>query len=189
MNGEPRVKGVAFRTVDTIFAQLRGDGDRDQARTLMRPEVRDAFASGLVLPASWYPIDWYKDMLRAFRAAGGGSLEVIRAIGQRAAQHDMAGLHKQLFVRVVSPQLLLTRSSRLFNTYYEHGNFEVAESRKGHVRVRCSNCLGWDQNMWTELIGSAGALLTMAGAQDVVLRITAGGKDGDSDMEAVAYWH
>jgi hypothetical protein len=166
MNGEPRVKGVAFRTVDTIFAQLRGDGDRDQARTLM-----------------------YKDMLRAFRAAGGGSLEVIRAIGQRAAQHDMAGLHKQLFVRVVSPQLLLTRSSRLFNTYYEHGNFEVAESRKGHVRVRCSNCLGWDQNMWTELIGSAGALLTMAGAQDVVLRITAGGKDGDSDMEAVAYWH
>jgi hypothetical protein len=184
----PRVKGVAFRTVDTVFAELRGNPDRERARAAMHPEVRHAYENGLILAASWYPIDWYKDVLGTFRSISGDSLEMIRSIGYRSAQHDMASVYKQLFARLVSPQLLLSFSGKLFNTYYDTGKFEVVESQKGHVKVRCSECLEWDHNMWTEITGSSVAMLEIAGAKQVRLRVIAGGRDGDTTMEMGAYW-
>jgi hypothetical protein len=171
-----------------VFAELRGDAERARARALMQPEVRDAYAAGILLAASWYPITWYCNALGAFRTVGGATQEIIRAIGYRSAQHDMASVYKQLFAKLVSPQLLLAFSGKLFSTYYDTGSFSVVESQKGFVRVRCSNCVGWDHNMYTELSGSCAALLEIAGAQQVRVRMASGGRDGDTELEMTAFF-
>jgi hypothetical protein len=187
-SSEPRVKGVAFRTAEACFAELRGPAARERARTLFVAELQTAFADGLVLAGSWYPISWYRDLFRGFRAATGDGPELARAIGYKAAQRDFASIYKQWVARIVSPQLLLGIAGRLFSTFYDTGSFDVLESRRGHVHVRCSECTGFDQNMWTELAGSCGAMLEIAGAKEVRVRVLSGGRDGSSVCEMEAYW-
>jgi hypothetical protein len=185
---EPRVKGVSFRTVHTVFRELRGEEMLARATSMMRPEVGDAHRNGGFLAASWYPISWYRDVLASFRRATHEGPELMRAIGHRSSMIDMSSVYKQLVVRFLSPQLLLSFSGKLFNTYYDTGRFEVVDAQKGSVRVRVSECAGWDQNMWTEIAGSSVAMLELSRAKDVRLRILSGGKDDDSTLEMAAYW-
>jgi hypothetical protein len=185
---DPKVKGVAFRTVDSCYLELRGAKLHAKAHELMGPEVRDAYASGLILAASWYSIDWYRDVFRAMRAAGNDGLDLPRQIGYQSVKRDMSSTYKMIFVRIISPQTLLSFSGRLFSTYYDTGKFDVVESRKGYVHVRLSGCIGWDANMWTEIYGSCLSMLEIAGAKEVRLRSRSGGKDGDTENELEAHW-
>jgi hypothetical protein len=185
---EPRVKGVAFRTVDACYFELRGAKLHHKARELMPAELRQAFDSSLILPASWYPISWYRELFRALRAAGNDGLDLPRQIGYQAVKRDMSSTYKMIFVRIISPQTLLSFSGKLFSTYYDTGQFEVLESRKGYVHVRVSGCIGWDINMWTEIYGSCMSMLEIAGAKEVRLRTRSGGHDNDTEMELEAHW-
>jgi hypothetical protein len=185
---EPRVKGVAFRTIDLCFSELRGAEVRARSHMLMHPDIGRVYRDGLVLAASWYPISWYRDAFRAFRAAAGEGLELPRSIGKRAVVHDFRGVHKQLLAKVVSPQMLLELGHRVFNTYYDTGRLEVIESRRGYAKVRLTGCLGWDANMWSELSGSCEGQLEIAGARHVRLRNLSGAGDTDVDAELEAHW-
>jgi hypothetical protein len=184
----PRVKGVAFRTIDACYLELRGAESHRRAHDMMMAEVRDAFKHSLVLAASWYPIEWYRDIFRAFRAASHDGLNLPRIIGYESVRRDMASVYKQFFARFVSPQMLLSLSSKLFNTYYDTGTFELIKSHKGYVHVRLSGCTGWDANMWTEISGSCVAFLEVAGAKEVRLRTRSGGQDHDTETELEAHW-
>jgi len=185
---EPQVKGLAFRTIEHCYMQLCGAAAHERARAAMAREVAEAFRYGTLLSASWYPISWYREVFRAFRAAAGAGPDLPRRIGALAVRHDMRGAHKRLLAWLTSPQTLLSLSQRVFNTYYDTGKIEILESRPGHVRMRARGCIGWDQNMWSELAGSSQALLEVAGAQRVRLRGLAGGRDGDSECELEAHW-
>jgi hypothetical protein len=185
---EPKVKGVAFRTIDLCYTNLRGAEARDAARSAMPVELGDGFRYRTILAASWYPISWYRETFRAFRTATGDGPELARELGRLAAKHDMAGVHKQILAKLISPQSLLGMSQRVFNTYYDTGEFEILESRSGFVHARLWNCIGWDQNMWMELAGSCESLLGIAGAKNVRIRLLAGGNDGDSHADFEAHW-
>jgi len=186
--GEPRVKGVAFRTIDLCYVSLRGVEARDAARNVMPAELGQAFRYGTILAASWYPIGWYRETFRAFRATTGDGPELARELGRLAARHDMAGVHKQILAKLISPQSLLGMSQRVFNTYYDTGRFEMIESRSGFVHAHCWDCVGWDHSMWMELAGSCESLLEIAGAENVRVRLVSGGSDRDSDAELEAHW-
>jgi hypothetical protein len=185
---EPRVKGVAFRTIDLCFSELRGAAIRDQAHALMQPEVASAYSDGLLLAASWYPISWYRETFRAFRTATGESPELARTIGKRAVIHDMKGVHKQLLAKFLSPQMLLEMGQRVFKTYYDTGQLHVLESRKGFAKIRLTGCVGWDTNMWFEMSGSCEAQLELAGAHHVRMRTLSGGGELDTAAEFEARW-
>jgi hypothetical protein len=185
---EPRVKGVAFRTIDACLSELRGAEVRARARSLMQGDVGRAYRDGLLLAASWYPISWYREAFRAFRAAAGEGLELPRAIGKRAVVYDFRGVHKQLVAKIVSPQMLLEMGQRVFHTYYDTGRLEVLEARKGYAKARVTGCVGWDANMWSELYGSCEAQLEIAGAQHVRLHVLSGGTDADTASAFEARW-
>ena len=72
---EPKVKGVAFRTIDLCYERLRGVEARDRAREMMPRELADAFRYYTLLAASWYPISWYRETFRAFRE------KIIKTVG------------------------------------------------------------------------------------------------------------
>jgi hypothetical protein len=184
----PRVKGVSFRTIDACFLELRGAELHQRAHQVMSPEVRDAYKNNLILAASWYPIAWYRDVFRAFRAANNDGPDLPRMIGYQSVKRDMQSVYKQIFARIVSPQTLLSFSGKLFNQYYDTGHFDVVASRKGYVHVRVSECVGWDANMWTEIHGSCVAFLEAAGAKEVRVRVRAGGHDGDTETELEGHW-
>jgi hypothetical protein len=187
-NTEPKVKGIAFRTIDVCFERLRGTDARERAREFMSPELASAFRYYTLLAASWYPISWYRETLRAFRASTSDGPQLARELGKLAARHDMSGVHKQILAKLISPQALLAMSQRVFNTYYDTGRFDIVDSQRGFVHARCANCVGWDYNMWMELAGSCESLLEIAGARNVSLQILSGGHDGNSHAVFEARW-
>jgi hypothetical protein len=185
---EPKVKGVAFRTIDFCYERLRGTEARDRAREAMPLEWADAFRYYTLLAASWYPISWYREAFRALRASTSEGPELPRELGRLAARHDMSGVHKQILAKLISPQALLAMSQRVFNTYYDTGRFDIEVSERGYVQARCSNCVGWDHNMWAELRGSCESLLEIAGARNVESQVLSGGLDGNTHVLMEARW-
>jgi uncharacterized protein (TIGR02265 family) len=187
MTSEARVKGVAFRTIDLCFREMRGAALHERARTLMPEELADAFRRGTILAATWYPIAWYRETFRAFRAANREGSELVRQIGYQAMRHDM-GTYKMMFAKLLSPQMLLSLSQRLFSTYYDTGTARVVEGRRGYTLTRLENCRGFDNNMYVELQGSFTALLEIAGGKEARVHISRGGRDGDDNAEYEGHW-
>jgi hypothetical protein len=146
---EPRIKGVSFQTLRTAFVQLRGQDRFDESVACMPSALRDAYAAKTLLAASWYPLTWYREALAAFRATTHAGPELMRALGRSSVSLDMAGTYKHFLVKLLSPPMLLRLSGHLFRTYYDTGRFDVVEARKGMVTARLSDCLGWNQNLWT----------------------------------------
>jgi hypothetical protein len=186
--GEPRIKGVALRAVDACYLELRGARAHARAHELMASALREAYASNLILAASWYPLSWYRDVFRAYRAANSDGPDLARQIGYQSIRRDMRGTYKQWFARMLSPQIMLSLASRLFNTYYDTGRFEVAQAQRGYAHARFSGCVGWDANLWQDLLGSSMSLLEIAGAKEVRLRVKAGGQAGDTGADFEAHW-
>jgi hypothetical protein len=184
----PKVKGVAFRTVESCFVELRGAELRKRADSFLPAELAEGFRYKTILASGWYSIEHYKALFRALRSATGEGPDLAREIGKLAARHDMAGVHKQILARLVSPQALLGMSQRVFSTYYDTGRFAMVESRAGFAHARATGCTGWDECMWLELIGSSESLLEISGAKHVRMRALGGGKDGDDSLELEARW-
>jgi hypothetical protein len=184
----PKVKGVALRTVETCFIELRGEAARQRADEHLPPELAEGFRYYTVMASAWYAIEQYKALFHAFRSATGEGPELAREIGRLAARHDMAGVHKQILAKLISPQALLGTAQRVFSTYYDTGKFQVVEGRSGFAHMRATGCLGWDHNMWSELMGSCESLLEISGAKHVRLRAIAGGKDDNAFLDVEARW-
>jgi hypothetical protein len=185
---EPQVKGNAFRTIEHCFTELCGGAAREAALKVLSEPLRSSFEQKLLLASNWYPISWYRATFAAYREVQNAGPELPREIGRRGVQRDMRAVYKQLFLKMVSPQALLGLSSRLFKSYFDTGTMTISESRAGHVRATWTECQGWDENLWAELAGSCEALLEMAGAKHVRLRVTHGGRNGDSACEMEAHW-
>jgi hypothetical protein len=185
---EPHVKGNAFRTIEQCFTELCGDGARAAALKLLSEPLRGSFEKKLLLASNWYPIGWYRDTFSAYRETQRAGLELPREIGRRGARRDMSAVYKQIFLKMVSPQALLGLSQRLFKSYFDTGLMQITESRSGYVHATWTGCEGWDENLWAELAGSCEALLELAGAQHVRLRVIRGGRTGDDACEMDAHW-
>src|SRR5262245_54918201 len=125
MASEPKVKGAPFRAADACFRELRGDAAWARARELMLPALRQAFGSGTILSGGWYPISWYRDILHAYCAAVSEGSDLIRALGYRTTRTDFSRIHNWLLTKLVSPQMLLGFSARVFNSYFDTGEFTI----------------------------------------------------------------
>jgi hypothetical protein len=182
------VKGTTFRSVDACFKTIRGQSVWQRAHEMMPDALREAYRCGAILSGSWYPISWYREILRAYCNATGEGSDLIRTLGYQTAQSDLKRFHNWIVAKLVSPQTLLGLSARVFNSYFDTGEIKVLESQKGYVKVLYSGCIGWDRNVWSDLIGASTALLEMAGGKEVRVRVISGAGDEDTSAELAAFW-
>ncbi len=187
MADEPRIKGVAFRSVYVSLGKLRGESAQRAVLEGASVALREGFSYGAIVPGGWYPIDWYKELLRLIRSMAGEGKELIHEIGMQCTRDDMSGVYSML-AKLISPQSLFSLGQRVFSNYYSVGKVEVLESRRGYSHARWLDCYQFDENMWTEILGSSVQLLELGGARNVRARILRGGQDGADVMEATAHW-
>ena len=187
MADEPRVKGVAFRSVYASVGKLRGKSAQVAALAACGEQLQNGFRYGAIVSGGWYPIAWYKELFRVIRSSTGEGRELVQEIGRQCTRDDMTGIYSVL-AKLISPQSLFSLGQRVFSNYYSVGVVEMLESRKGYSHARWSNCYEFDENMWTEILGSCVQLLEIGGAKNVRARILKCGRDGDDSMEAAAHW-
>lgn len=187
MASEPQVKGVAFRSVYASLGKLRGEKAQGAALEAVSEELRHGYTYRSIVPGGWYRIELYKELLRGIRSATGESKELVYEIGRQCTRDDMSGIYA-VIAKLISPQSLWSLSQRVFSSYYSVGTVKMSETRPGYSHAAWSNCQGFDENMWTEVLGSCVQLLEIGGAKDVRIRVLSGGRDGLDAMEAAAHW-
>jgi hypothetical protein len=178
---EPKVKGVAFRSVMAVVEDILGAGELERVLLSLPEDERETLESK-VLHTGWYPISLYRALWRAIVETTECGDELVRAIGASAIRRDMTGVYRMVF-RVFSPETVFSITTTLFGQYYDTGSVRVESAPYG-ARVIYEGCQGFDRTMWIELLGSGEELLRLAGAKDPRLEIIGGGTGPSCEVEA-----
>ncbi|MBX3248569.1 MAG: hypothetical protein KF901_15435 [Myxococcales bacterium] len=183
---EPRVKGVAFRSVLGAADALAGPEVVAAALHALGPD--DANMLQLeVVPIGWYPLALYRRLLASLEGASGRGDAFLRELGAASVDRDIKTVYR-VFFRVLSPETVLGLSGKFFNQYYDTGTLSVAERGRGFARIEYRGCEGFDRRVWSELLAGAEATLRIAGARSVRSRVLQGGGDGDIDTTIEGTW-
>ncbi len=185
-SAEPKVKGVAFRSVLASLVEIGGEPVLERTLARLSNEEQDMLRYKIV-QTGWYPISLYRTMWKAILAETGGGTEIVRKIGALAIRRDINGVYRMIF-KVLSPETVFSLSGKLFNTYYDTGTLTIPEKHHGFARAVYEGCRGFDRTMWEELVGSGVELFTLAGGKNAKMTIVRGGQDGSGNCEMVAEW-
>jgi len=187
-NGGNRVKGICFHTLMQLVEDEFGAESVPKVAEACGGELARLWPYGGLLRGSWYPIEWYRSLHAAAQQVTGSSSSLARKIGRDSTYNDLSrGIYK-VFVKIASPQWILSAASRIFNQYYEAGEMRIIDKDKGMARGRWSGCAGFDRNLWLDITGGVEGALKACGAEQINLVRLSGGDDGDDVHELKATW-
>ncbi len=81
--------------------------------------------------------------------------------------------------------MLVSAGKHIFRNYFEKGQLDVLESRAGELVLEFSQCEGFDDKIWNNVIGGCLYFSEAAGAKGVEFRVLAGG--GKTSRMRVAF--
>jgi hypothetical protein len=183
---ESEIKGLSLRNYPIALRAIRGDVVADRMLASLSRELREGLEGGMILAGAWYPVA-YKRELHHAGAKVTGEPGLARVMGYEMTERDLRGIYRT-FLRIATPRYVLSIASRIFSTYFRPGVMRVVENRHGFVMVELTNCLGFDANIWRDVLGGCEATLVVAGAQACRVRIISGGGDHDDSTTANAWW-
>jgi hypothetical protein len=184
---EPQTKGINFGSFTRTLARLKGDHVLADTLAALPPDLGGRLRVGTLLTGNWYPLSWYLDLHRAARRVTGAGPEFARTVGYENTLDDLKGVYR-IFIKMLSPQFVISKSTFLFNTYYDTGKMTVTDAVAGSALAHWSGCTGFDHNLWQDILGGSQAGLVLSGARDIQLETLSGGKDGDDFLEVRARW-
>lgn len=184
---EVKVKGQSFHSVTRALGELRGDEFRAEVLERFAGEGGKRMREGSLLPATFYPVAWYRELFRAACELAPEVHDLAREAGRVSGERDLSGIYK-VVIRAFSTAMVIKQSPRLFSLIYQGGAIEVIDVRDRYARLRYYDCFGFDRNVWQDAVGGAGAVFRATGADRLVLRVLEGGQDGDSTMVLSTSW-
>jgi hypothetical protein len=184
---EIEIKGVAIRTFFQVVHDRKGDAEIEAELRRALPERESDALHSPVLASSWYPISIYRELHRAAQTLLKSGSELSRQIGHDGVARDFRGVYRVL-AGVLQPHWLISWAPRMYNRYFRGGRLVVSEARAGFASGQWSGCIGFDKNIWLDMIGSCEASLEACGAQHVRHRLVEGGGDDDKDAVIEFRW-
>lgn len=185
--GEPQAKGIILRSSLESLRELCGAEPLAQIVQRLPPGPRDALRAEVVFTGNWYPLAWHRTLLATALEVTGLGPKLLRNLASANIRKDLTTVYR-IFLAVAAPDYVLSRSARVYSTYFDTGAMEVEERRAGYARGRCAGCAGFDANLWAYLLGGSEAVLLAAGARDLKLTVLEGGGDGDSSLRFEGSW-
>ena len=185
--GEPQAKGIILRSSLESIRELYGAEALGAIVGRLPPAPRDALRAAVVFTGNWYPLAWHRTLLATALEVTGRGPKLLRDLARANIQKDLTTVYR-IFLAVAAPDYVLSRTARLYSTYFDTGAMAVEERRSGYARGRCTGCTGFDANVWSYLLGGSEAVLVAAGARDLKLTVLEGGGDGDSSLRFEGSW-
>lgn len=187
MAPERRLKGINFVGTLNALEEEHGREVRERVERRLDGEPGESLRHGALVANGWYPASWYAALLRAIVDEVRGDEGTIRQLSKRAVTADFASLFK--IVRLfLSPERALQQSMRISGRYIDGGEIEIVEVRSGYLHYRFREYHGYSRLMWWDFIGGIEAVLEGIGARELMVRVAAGGGDGDPHLELVLRW-
>lgn len=184
---EPHVRGVVLKTYREILHERFGAPGYESVLEAVQDETRGVLGD-MIIATEWYPnrmiVDLYETIVRVHYA---GKPEGIRELGKISSQRDLRGVFK-IFVVVVSPQYLVSKTASVWSRYFDHGKVEITDQRRGFCRGKFTGVQSRSEAFWQEILGSCIGAIEAAGGKNAVPAIVAGGTASDTSMEAEMRW-
>lgn len=187
MRALAEVKGINFRGMLDAVEGLYGAQAQREAIAACSTELSHQIRHGGITPAGWYPIASYREMLHAIVRVLPGESQVPHQCARWAIQRDLSGIYRVLLF-LLTPESIINKAPRVVRQYWRGGKMEVFEARPGMGWARFDGWLGFDQNVWEDVLGGVEGALEAAGARNVRFQVLAGGGDGDDVCEFAARW-
>jgi hypothetical protein len=166
MSEELRIKGQAIRSFMGAVRAHWGEQVAERITASLSEEVQTALRYGGVVASGWYPIAWYRELHAALQEATGEGIAASRRVGAEGTRRDLGTVHR-FVVRLFSPRTLLGQCQRIFRMYYDGGIIED-ELRGGNQGIiRFSECHGFDEAVFADVIGGMFAILEECGGNAV----------------------
>lgn len=184
---KPRTKGLQFRSFTHSLKSLRGEEALAATLDLLPTELAESLRYGTLVTASWYPLEWYAELHAAAQRATREGTELARAIAKAGVQEDFKGVYR-LVTLALSPQAIFHWAPKIVALYYDTGHLVVEAAEKHFARGAFKGFVGFDRNLWEDMLGGCTGVMELAGAKNLVARFLSGGKDGDVDATLEVRW-
>ena len=190
-----RAKGVAFKELLIWMDRRLGREKLLQALAVLPPECKgivwpeaDNFG---ILPSSWYPLPCVHRLLDGLTASM--TRQARFNLAQEAARVVMditlRGIYKAVVRAFVSPTLYAKFATKLWQSYYDSGDFKVIIAEDGH-RADCTigNWSGHHSFVCDMNIAAATAIYQAMGPKGVATQRVACIGEGESFCRYITSW-
>jgi eukaryotic-like serine/threonine-protein kinase len=181
---EIRVKGSVLLAVLQATQDLDRSGLREATVRRLEGELAESVRSGGPMATEWYPIAWHRELLGAVASHAGTT--GLRDVVRRSTRDSVGRIHR-VVVRMLTPDTLISRSSKLFTSFFE-ASFTAHREGTGLTRIAWSGCHGFDRNCWLAQVHTVEEMVTMSGAKLLRKSVLFGGEDRDPEMMLEIGW-
>ncbi|MCK4526717.1 hypothetical protein KAW18_05045 [candidate division WOR-3 bacterium] len=180
------IKGVDIKSVIGFVRKNFPERYDDWVNAL--PEDSREIISGKILHSYWYPYieGFVQPLQKICEIFYDGNKEGSREEGRFSADNDLKGIYR-IFIKVGSPNFIIKRAARIFQNYFQSGEFKVVESSPQRA---VAHMVVPDLHELHEVnvAGYMERALELSGCSGVTVRITRSLFSGDSVTEFMAEW-
>jgi hypothetical protein len=181
------IKGAAVKSTKEFIQKNHPEHYNNWLKGLSK--ASQDIISKPILATKWYPID--KAILEPteltckmfFNSVKEGAWE----LGRFSAEQGLSGIYK-VFLLISSPQFIVSRAAKVFESYYENSEIEVKEESKSHVVLQINKFPTPDPIMDYRIAGWIQRALEKAGSKTVKVDIKKSLAKGDSCTEICTTW-
>ena len=179
-------KGINFRGLLDAIRALYGQEAERAVIGACTGEMGALLSRGGLTAGAWYDVAWYRQL----HAAAQSTLrrpELARECARWSIQRDLGGIYRILLF-LLTPESVISKCPRIMQQYWRGGVMQLPEVRHGMAAVEFKGWVGFDQNIWQDIIGGVEGGLAAAGAQSIRVRVINGGHDNDPDLGLEVRW-
>ena len=166
--GECEAKGTNFIALVDAMVSLYGRRAPIALVEEARGPLRELLRADLINEGMWYPVALYRELHRAAEVVAGEP--VARELGRLATRGLLSGGYR-VFARILGPHTSWRHSAKFFRSFYRPADIAVLDSRAGRARARVSGCVGFDDRVWDDVIGSMIGVIEVSGGRSAHVEV------------------
>lgn len=184
------LKGMCFRSWFRALEEMLGPEALEHVLSeldTLAPESAHLARSGLYLSGAWYPIADYEIILEAARRALPQVAHLHHDVSYKSVEDDLKGIYAFL-IGLCGAHLVLRNQHRVVSTFVRGAyKFEVTQPSPGRYDVSMGNIFRTRLG-WVDFCAGIEAFVAATGRKDVRMRVTHGGRDGDTECALAVYF-
>ena len=180
---ESEVKGSVFYSTFLSIEQVFGAQVAQGILTHLQGVVGERLRLRSIVDSAWYPIGWVSEIdARIEEALHRVDANPLYRLATAGVRRDLKGMYR-IFVKMLTPQMVISSAPRLFKQYYRGGEVQVVRSEPGLALVEFTQWAGFTANTWTRCLGGCEAAVVACGATGVHGRWLTGGLHENAKLE------
>jgi hypothetical protein len=183
-----QAKGTAVETIPLFVRNRFGEPGFQKWLQALSPQAQKSFSTNILSPV-WYPLKetMIEPTVKLCDLFFNGRLDGAIEQGRFSAEHGLRGVYR-LFVKLASPETLVTKASTIMPTYYQPSAMEVMEKGNGRAVVRITRFETPHTVIEHRIKGWMERALELAGAKSARAEIAASMTKGSPHTDFAITW-